>query len=311
MEYISKSADAVFPIEIARKLSLKEGTVRPTLRLLLHKGLVLQPYPGAYCDKITWEVRFHPVAIHNIRLHFLTEEVLESWETTENIGGVKVFVHFGSERRKVSGLISYDRGMSRAAAMLAIDRWLAIAETRLGREIKDLVLTSLEVNRDQAGIKLEGGVHCYSKKVLRDVLERVYEKEEGVRHEYRIAKNMTLTEFDQIFNKGLDQVLGVASNLDNQMQLQEVKEAQKFMNRRLLETQDSIRAIERKIVNQVQESEKVRELEGLVQRLSAEVNSLTETNKQLVETLLKLTGPLSGPGAQSPGPAKPAQDYSF
>jgi hypothetical protein len=177
LEVISKSPDAIFPKQIYEQLNMKAGTVKPLLRLMVHKGVIMQPYKGAYCDKITYDVRWHPLGVHNVRLHFLTEEALESWERTEVVGGVTVYVCFGSERRKVSGRISYDPGMNRPACMLAVDRWISIAEDHLGREIKDLVLTTCEVNKDYAGIKIDGSVHCATKKVLKDTLERVYDKE--------------------------------------------------------------------------------------------------------------------------------------
>jgi hypothetical protein len=291
LSVVSKASESITPKEICDQLNMKSGTVKPVLRVMLHKGVLLQPFKGAYCDRITYDVRWHPLLVHNVRLHFRVVERLVHWECLENVGGVDVFVCFGSERNTVSGRLSYDRGMNRPACMLAIDRWISIAEKRLGHEIGDLVLTTCEVNKDYAGLKIDGGVHCATKKVLKDVLERIYEKEEGVRHEYRLMKNMTLTQFDQIFDKGLDQILGVANNLDNQKELSELRQAQVFMNRRMLETQCSVQAIEKKIVNQAVNDDKVYRLEGLVKDLSERVNVLTKTNESLTQTLLKLLAP--------------------
>jgi hypothetical protein len=106
--------------------------------------------------------------------------------------------------------------------MLAVDRWIAICEKRLGREVKDLVLTTCEVNRDYDGCRLDGEVHCVSKKVFKDTLERVYQREDAVRHEFRLMKNMTLTQFDMIFNQGLDSVIGVQTVYDNSRELAEL-----------------------------------------------------------------------------------------
>jgi hypothetical protein len=308
---VSKAPESITPKEICEKLNMKSGTVKPVLRIMLHKGILLQPFKGAYCDKITYDVRWHPLLVHNVRLHFKVVERLVHWECLENVGGVSVFVCFGSERNTVSGRLSYDRGMSRPACMLAIDRWISIAEKHLGREINDLVLTTCEVNKDYAGLKIDGGVHCASKKVLRDVLERIYEKEEGVRHEYRLMKNMTLTEFDQIFDKGLDQILGVANNLDNQRELSELRQAQVFMNRRMLETQGSIQAIEKKIIGKAAEEDNVYRLEGLVKDLSERVDVLTKTSESLTQTLLKLLAPKEDINhAIATPPIVREQDYS-
>jgi hypothetical protein len=62
-------------MEIARKIHAPRKptrgqciTVRGVLRKLLEKGMVLQPYPGSYCNKITYGLRFVPLCVHNISL---------------------------------------------------------------------------------------------------------------------------------------------------------------------------------------------------------------------------------------------------
>jgi hypothetical protein len=126
-------------------------------------------------------------------------------------------------------------------------------------------------------------------------------------------KNMTLTQFDQIFDKGLDQILGVASNMDNQKELCELRQAQVFMNRRMMETQNSIQAIEKKIVGQSVKEDKVSHLESLVNELSGRVNVLTKTNESLTQTLLKLLAPKDPESIGSVGLSTPiikGQDYA-
>jgi len=248
-QLINESSIELFPKQIADALHVKQGTIRPHLRRMLLKGIIVQPYKGAYCDKSTYDVRFVRLLVHNLRLHFCVVGDVEHWEHEEVVGGVKVFVCFGSERRLVSGRISYDVGMDRAACLLAVNRWIDICEKRLGHEIGDLVLSVFELNKDYAGLKLEGGIHCVTKRVLLDTIERVYQKEDAVRHEYRINKKMTLTQFDQVFNSDSASMLGVQSNLDNQRQLNELKEAQKFMNLRLLEIQKMQEALVKAITS--------------------------------------------------------------
>ena len=70
------------PYEIARKVHAKRTTVQVILRKLLDRGLILQPYPGAYCNKITYGMRFVPLYTHNIRLRFLTGTI-SHWEKVE------------------------------------------------------------------------------------------------------------------------------------------------------------------------------------------------------------------------------------
>jgi len=80
-DVISKSSQALFPKDIATELHMKLGTVRPALRRMLDKRRIKQPCKGAYCDPVTYDVRFHPLLVHNVRLHFCVEEDLIHWES--------------------------------------------------------------------------------------------------------------------------------------------------------------------------------------------------------------------------------------
>ena len=68
--------------------------------------------------------------------HFLRSFVcqdVKSWEKDEFIGGVKIHVCFGAERRKISGYIACDvGGMSHDACLLALNRWFDIVQDHLG-----------------------------------------------------------------------------------------------------------------------------------------------------------------------------------
>ena len=103
-------------------------------------------------------MRFVPLTVHNVALRVCLSEDVVSWSTDDFIGDVKVYVCFGSERRKISGYISNDRGMGKDAVLFAVHRWFDIAEKRLGRPLPEpLELTSFEQNRDYNGLRLDGG----------------------------------------------------------------------------------------------------------------------------------------------------------
>jgi hypothetical protein len=50
----------------------------------------------------------------------------------------------------------------------------------------------------------------------------------------------------------LDSVIGVQTVYDNSRELAELRQAQTFMNRRMIETKDSVQAIEHKIIKQAE-----------------------------------------------------------
>ena len=183
---IDASEIELTPIEIAKKIHAPHKptrgqctTVRGILRKLLVKGDVLQPYPGSYCNKITHGVRFVPLCVHNISLRSFVCQDVESWEKDEFVGGVKIHVCFGSERRKISGYIACDvGGMSHDACLLALNRWFDIVQDHLGWQLNDLQILTFECNKDYHGVRIDG-VQCVTKTDLEGMVERVYQKEEA------------------------------------------------------------------------------------------------------------------------------------
>ena len=140
---IEDSEIELTPAEIARKIHAPNKptkgqytTVRVFCRRLLEKEQICQPYPGAYCNKITHGVRFMPLSVHNISLRSFVCQDVKHWESDEFVGGVKIHVCFGSERRKISGYIACDvGGMSHDACLLALNRWFDLVNDHLGFQL--------------------------------------------------------------------------------------------------------------------------------------------------------------------------------
>jgi hypothetical protein len=125
VKLIDESEIELVPYEVARRAHVKRSTVRVILRKLLDRGLILQPYSGACGYKIIHGMRFMPLCVHNVSLWFFAGTV-SHWEKDELVGGVKIHVCFGQERRKVSGYIACDAGMSHDACLLALNRGLTL-----------------------------------------------------------------------------------------------------------------------------------------------------------------------------------------
>jgi hypothetical protein len=211
---------------------IKPSTVRCQLRRLHSKGKIIQPYPGAYCNKITYGVRFVPLLVHNIALSVqLTEDVLH-WERTEVVGGVKVYVCFGSERRKVSGKISCDAGMSKAACLFAVHRWLDVDESHLGHSLPEtLIITSFEQNRDYVGCRFDGDLRCVTKEGLFGVIERVNQKDENViRVEHKVNKAMSFGEFESLLQGGVTGYNAIQLTFLMLQKVDKLTDAVKFLN---------------------------------------------------------------------------------
>ena len=246
------------PAQIARLLRKNPSTIRVLLRRLLLKNLIYQPYPGSYCNKITYRVRFVPLLVHNVRLRSFVSEDIDHWEKSEVVGDVKVYVCFGSERRKISGFMSCDRGMTKDACLLALHRWFDLAESRLGGSLNDVDIQSFELNRDFAGLRIDG-VKCVTKTGLFGMVERLYQKEENVvRHEHKVSEPMTVNQFESLLKSGVDGFNMNQAMFELKKEVSDLTKAQKYSNQDVLEIKKMMYAIAKGIVIQ-KENEALRD----------------------------------------------------
>lgn len=168
-------------------------------------------------------------------------------DLTEFVGGVKVRVQFGLERRRLTGRISCDSGMDRNAVVFALNHCYDLMRQRTGHVVENVVVKTFEVNRDYQGVRIDG-VKCYTVKGLFDVLERIYQKEDSVvRTEHKVTKDMTIDEFQVLMQGGVtgynlqQAVFALAQEVRAQ------KEAQKFTNEKLGQVANLLEALLNKI----------------------------------------------------------------
>jgi len=191
----------------------------------------------------------------------------------EVVGGVSVRAIFGSERKKVSGIISCDAGMSRDACLFAINRWFELVEGKLGFCINDLVITTWELNKDHAGIRIDG-IQCVTKRDLYGMIERTYQKEiDLVRKEWKVSTPMSLNKFEEAVAKGLSGMEKAQDIRDLRMEVRGVWEALKFNNSRMLELGRFVEAVSKSQLSMV---ERIVALEKGLIVLSNSVDKLVE-----------------------------------
>jgi hypothetical protein len=270
------------PAEIARKLHVPKKptrgqytSVRIFCRKLLEKGMILQPYLGAYCNKITYGVRFVPLAVHNISLRSFVCQDVKSWEKDEFTGGVKIHVCFGSERRKISGYIACDvGGMSHDACLLALNRWFDIVQDHLGWQLNDLQILTFECNKDYHGVRIDG-VLCVTKTDLYGMVERIYQKEENlVRKEQKTVVPMSVNKFEEAISKGFNDSANSQANFEIKREVKGNSDALKFTNSRLLGME---RLLEGLYKNRLSDVGKTKHLEVEVSALRGDIEKLTTT----------------------------------
>lgn len=242
---IEDATEVLKPCEIARKIhidrlpkEITQGeytTVRVACAKLLQKGLVVQPYPSYYCNKITHGVRYEPLCVHNVTLLARVCHNIVHWVVDELVGGVKLHVCFGEERKQISGYIACDvGGMSHDACLLALHRWLEIVEGRLGYCLQDLIVQTVEFNKDFHGMRFDG-MQCITRCDLDGMIDRLYQKDEDViRHERKITTPMSVNRFEAEMHKGLEQIGKAQVEYELRREVKRNSDALKFTNSRLL-----------------------------------------------------------------------------
>jgi len=211
--------------------------------------------------------------LHNVRLHSNLSINVKSETITEVVGGVAVKVIFGSERKKVSGIISCDAGMSRDACLFAVNRWFELVEGKLGFCLNDLVITTWELNKDHAGIRIDG-IQCVTKRDLYGMIERTYQKEESlVRKEWKVSTPMSLNKFEEAVSKGLAGMEKAQDIKDLRDEVRGMWEALKFNNSRMLELGRFVEAVSKSQISMV---ERIVALEKGLSTLSDSVSKLVD-----------------------------------
>lgn len=232
VELVNSSEIELTPIQIANKLDINHSTVKNYLRRLLKEGRIIQPYPGAYASKITYGMMIAPLRCHNLIVQVEAPWLGFSDDVTEFTGSVKVRVQFGVQRRRVTGRISCDAGMDRNSVFFALHRFYDIFEERTGHSVENVTVKTFELNRDVGGVRLDL-VKCYTRKAFDDVLERVYQKGDVVRGEYKISRDMRVDEFQSLIMGGLSSYQSTQTSYLIIEEVKKMTEAIKFQNEKI------------------------------------------------------------------------------
>ncbi len=220
-----------------------------------------------------------PLCVHNISLRSFVCQDVKSWEKDEFVGGVKIHVCFGAERRKISGYIACDVGdMSHDACLLALNRWFDIVQDHLGWQLNDLQVLTFECNKDYHGVRIDG-VQCVTKMDLFGMVERVYQKEENlVRKERKTVRPVSVNKFEEAIAMGFAGSDKAQEHFELKEEVKRVSEALKFNNSRSLSMERLLEAIYK---SKVADVEKVKGLEGEVAALRSDISKLTAALSQV------------------------------
>ena len=249
LDAINRSDHLMKPKEIAIKADVNRSTTRDYVRRLLKEGAIKQPYPGMYCSKIIHGMMREPAKCQNLSLGFsapylrLRDPRIQElrkrqrgrfvYEFEEKTGDVKIRVQFGTQRRKITGVISCGPGMDKNACELAVNRFLDICEDKTGRPVESFRVLSFEMINDVSGVRIDGVAKCYTKKSLFGALERIYQKNDfTVRHEFKVSQPMTIDQFTALTRGGVSDYNTSQALFYLAQEMRSFTEAQKWQNGR-------------------------------------------------------------------------------
>jgi len=235
LQTVNDSETELFPKQIADLTGFNHSTVKNYCRTLLAEGKIIQPYRGTYASKITYGMMIAPVRVHNVILTVDYPDLEVSKDVSEVIGGVKVRVQFGLQRKKITIRLSCSRGMGRDAFLLALYRAYDVIEDFTEYFPLNVVLKTFELNRDIAGVRIDG-VKSFTRSGFEGFVERIYQRDGSVRSEVKVSGSMEIRQLEALLMGGVPTSNVVQTQF---MLIQEVKK----LTQAVIQQQSEIRSL--------------------------------------------------------------------
>jgi len=188
LDELKKASEPLTPKQVHVRTRIRHNTVRVYVRQLRTEGLVDQPYPGAYSYKTQPRCEEPPPRVQNLILSVAAPWLRNKIETIkEQVGDVGIRIIFGVKRRKVTGLISREQGMDYTQTIMALELFRLFIAQRTDQDIDydKIEVHSCEFLEDYSQLRLDG-VKCVTVKSFLGDLERVYNREHGLRSEVKV-----------------------------------------------------------------------------------------------------------------------------
>ena len=189
---------------------------------------------------------------------------------------------------RLLGYIACDvGGMSHDACLLALNRWFEIVEGRLGYCLQDLVLQTVEFNKDYHGARIDG-FQCVTKMELYGIIDRTYQKEEDViRRERKIVLPMTMNKFESEIHRQMEDIGKGQEFFELQQEVKRLSETQKFGNKLQLEQFRLLEAMYQTL-GKTSGGRAVENLEGLLKEFTEAAKNFSMEARVLHEAIGKL-----------------------
>lgn len=206
-----------YPLEISLRAELNHSTTRVYLRKLLKARVVVQPFPGTYVTSpihgvgrdssrpCGFESRTLLPRVQNLVLVYSKAGwIRESVQEVRRVGSSKIRILYGKKRGKISVFISNPWGLDLEATLLVLDvaQSMIYRTTRIPLDIGLFQMVNMEWLNDVQGIRLEG-FKTLTVRGFTGALEKIYNKDQGVRREVKIPQGSPMEEVLALWRGGI------------------------------------------------------------------------------------------------------------
>jgi len=191
LSVLEKNPEGLFPKPVARYAGLNPSTVRSYLRELEDEGKV-ENEGGIYSViEENHEGEIPLPNIHNMRVEVdIPEEVeVEHKEEEYEFPFAEMSIEVGETNHRATGVISAEPPVSLNVGYLLTKTFADEVQRLVGFEVdyeEEVTINSCEFNKDHFGVRLDGANCITFRDLYEGVEEKLYNKEDKVRHEVRL-----------------------------------------------------------------------------------------------------------------------------
>lgn len=214
IDFLKRFPEGAVAKHISLMTDIDYSTVRGILRNLLKEGIVAQKFErGPYClvQDFTHGMKMEP-KFHNILLQVTPDKPIKKFKEVFQSEIACLRIESGIKSKKITGVISANPPLTHRETCLMAEKFMHLSKQEFSMEISpdDVKFINIEINWDYNGLRLEG-CNCITLKSF-GLIEKLYNKKECIRHEYRFSGIFTYKDFINLTFGGVQYASIISQN---------------------------------------------------------------------------------------------------